>query len=77
VLPYSERLVNQLIDYNPSNAAVGSNQTAPISELIRVTHPTTIELQAQDINSIGHAAIAQIASDDSGYTTLRYVRVSP
>ena len=73
----SERIVNQLIDYNSSTAAIGSNQTAPISELITVTRPTTIQLQAEDVSGVGTTAIAQIASDDSGYTTLRYLRVTP
>jgi hypothetical protein len=73
----SERIVNQLTDYNSATAAIGGNQTAPISELVTVTRPTTIQLQAQDVNGIGTAAIAQVASDDSGYTSLRYVRVVP
>jgi hypothetical protein len=74
---YSERIVYQVIDYNPSSEPAGGNATAPVSELITVTRPTTIRLQAQDNNSEGRATIAQVYSDDSGYTTLRYVQVSP
>lgn len=75
-VPGSERNVYQIVDYNPASQPVGGNQTAPDSELITVTRPTTIQLQAEDVNAIGTAAVAQIGSDDSGYTTLRYVRVS-
>jgi hypothetical protein len=75
-VPDSERTVYQVINDNPASEPVGGNQTAPVSELISVTRPTTIQLQAQDVNGAGTASIAQVASDDSGYTTLRYVRVS-
>ena len=75
-VPDSERNVYQIVDANLASQPVGGNQTAPDSELITVTGPTTIQLQAEDVNAIGTAAIAQVASDDSGYTTLRYVRVS-
>lgn len=75
-VPDSERTVYQVINDNPASEPVGGNQTAPVSELISVTGPTTIQLQAEDVNGAGTAAIAQVASDDSGYTTLRYVRVS-
>jgi hypothetical protein len=68
---HSERLVYQLINIT------GGNQTAPISELITVNRPTTIQLQAQDINATGTASIAQIYSDYHGYTTLRFVRIGP
>jgi hypothetical protein len=75
-LPGSERLVYQIIDGNSSGApAAGGNQTAPISELIEVDRPETIQLQAEDSNSVGAADIAQIYSDSYGYTTLRYVWV--
>jgi len=76
-VPESERLVYQIINLNRGNAQAGGNQTAPISELIRVTKPTTIRLQAQDNNAAGAATIAQVYSDGVGYTALRYVRVSP
>jgi hypothetical protein len=76
-VPQSERLVYQIIDDNPGDAPAGGNQTAPISELITVTGPTTIMLQAADINATGAAGIAQIYSDGVGYTTLRYERVGP
>jgi hypothetical protein len=73
-LPLSERLVYQIIDTNPSNTTAGGNATAPISELITVTGPTTIRLQALDTNAAGIATIAQIYSDGNGYTSLRFVR---
>jgi hypothetical protein len=74
-VPQSERLVYQIIDLNPGTALAGGNQTAPISELIKVTGRTTIRLQAEDNNAVGAASIAQVYSDGSGYTTLRYERV--
>ncbi|MDX6417780.1 MAG: hypothetical protein QOG28_2400 [Trebonia sp.] len=75
-VPDSQRTVYQVLNDNTASEPVGGNQTAPVSELITVTRPTTIQLQAQEVNGTGTAAIAQVASDDSGYTTLRYVRVS-
>ncbi|MFJ9564531.1 hypothetical protein ACIRQQ_31405 [Streptomyces fuscichromogenes] len=74
-VPQSERLVYQIIDLNAGSATAGGNQTAPISELIRVGGPTTIRLQARRIDAVGAASIAQIYSDNSGYTSLRYERV--
>lgn len=68
---YSNRLIYQIIN------TAGGNATAPISELIQVAGPTTIQLQAQDNNATGAASIAQIYSDGFGYTTLRFVRVGP
>jgi hypothetical protein len=76
-VPYSDRVVYQLIDLNTESSAIGGNQTAPISELVRVDRPTTIDLQAENVSGIGTTAIAQVASDANGYTTLRYVRVLP
>ena len=76
-VPQSERLVYQIIDGNAGDAQAGGNATAPISELIRVTGPTTIGLQATDTNAVGAASIAQIYSDGYGYTSLRYDRVGP
>jgi hypothetical protein len=76
-VPESERLVYQIIDQNPGNAQAGGNQTAPISELIRVSGPTTIRLQAQENNAVGTATVAQVYSDGVGYTALRYDRVGP
>jgi hypothetical protein len=73
----SERLVNQTIYYNAGTALAGGNETAPISELVSVSDPTTIRLQALEYNDVGTATIAQVASDNWGYTTLRYVKVSP
>ena len=75
-VPESERLVNQIIDLNQGDAGTGSNQTAPISELIKVNGPTTIRLQAQRIDAVGAASVAQVYSDGHGYTSLRYERVS-
>lgn len=74
-VPDSERLVNQIIDSNAGNAAAGGNQTAPISELVTVRQRTTIQLQAERIDAVGAATIAQVYSDASGRTALRYVRV--
>lgn len=74
-MPESERLVNQIIDTNAGDAESGSNQTAPVSELIRVKKPTTIRLQARRIDAAGAATISQIYSDAQGYTSLRYERV--
>jgi len=71
-VPQSERLVYQVIDSNAGTAAAGGNATAPISELITVTGPTTISLQATDTTTVGAASIAQIYSDGYGYTSLRY-----
>jgi hypothetical protein len=76
-VPGSERLVNQIIDFNPLNLVTGGNHTAPISELIRVTQSATIRLQAQLTNNNGAAGIAQVASDANGYTSLRYVWIGP
>ncbi|MFC9246233.1 hypothetical protein ACFT7S_20225 [Streptomyces sp. NPDC057136] len=74
-VPESRRLVNQIIDANAGDAEVGGNQTAPISELIRVKKPTTIRLQARRIDAVGTATIGRIYSDAYGYTSLRYERV--
>ncbi|MEU6662284.1 hypothetical protein [Streptomyces sp. NPDC046821] len=71
----SERLVYQIINLNAGEATAGGNQTAPISERISVTKPTTIRLQARRLDAVGAASIAQIYSDGFGYTSLRYERV--
>ncbi|MEU4804017.1 hypothetical protein [Actinosynnema sp. NPDC023587] len=76
-VPESERLVNQVIDHNVGNAGAGGNQTAPISEVVAVNGPTTIRLQARRVDAVGSASIAQIYSDSSGYTSLRFDRVAP
>lgn len=77
VVPQSERIVNQIIDHNVGDAITGSNQTAPISELIKVSGPTTIRVQARRIDAAGAASVAQIYSDGAGHTSLRYARLSP
>lgn len=74
-VPESERLVNQIIDVNAGNKETGGNQTAPISELVRVKKSTKIRLQARRIDATGAATISQIYSDASGYTSLRYERI--
>lgn len=76
-VPQSERLINQIIDLNPGAALVGGNATAPISEQIRVSGPTTISLQATHVDAVGAASIAQIYSDGAGYTSMRFDRVGP
>jgi len=76
-LPYSDRLVYQLFTDNTQTAPIGGNGTAPISELVRVDRPTTIQLQAEDVTTGGKATIAQVYSDGYGYSTLRYLRVLP
>ncbi|MFI9816397.1 hypothetical protein [Saccharothrix variisporea] len=76
-VPFSERIVNQIIDHNAGDAITGSNQTAPISELISVTGATTIRVQARRIDAVGAASVAQLYSDAAGYTSLRYERLSP
>lgn len=73
----SERVVYQLIDFSSDDGGAGGNQTAPISELVEVSGPTTIQLQALRRDAVGSASIAQIYSDSYGYTSLRYERVSP
>jgi hypothetical protein len=77
-LPQSERIVNQIIDLNPGTAQAGGNETAQINELIKVNGATTIRLQARRVDATGAASIAQIYSDGSGYTSLRYgLQVGP
>ena len=71
-VPDSERFVYQIVNSNAGDAPQGGNQTAPISEQIRVTKPTTIRLQALRTDSVGTATDAQIASDAFGRTSLRY-----
>lgn len=71
-VPESERLVYQIINRNPGGGEAGGNATAPISELITVTGPTRIRLQAQEDNTVGTAGTAQVFSDGVGYTALRY-----
>ena len=76
-VPDSERLVYQIIDGNAGTAQAGGNATAPIDELVTVTRPTTITVQAVRRDAVGAASIAQIYSDSSGYTSLRFTRVAP
>ncbi|MBY8880540.1 hypothetical protein [Actinacidiphila acidipaludis] len=71
-VPDSERLVYQVVDSNAGEAPQGGNQTAPITEQIRITRPTTIRLQALHTDSVGTATDAQVASDTFGRTALRY-----
>ena len=52
----------------------GGNGTAPISDLITVSRPTVIQLQAVRVDAVGTAVVAQIVSDGVGYTSLRFVR---
>ncbi|MDX2678128.1 hypothetical protein [Streptomyces soliscabiei] len=75
-VPQSERFIDQVQDENQGNAQVGHNVTAPITERVRVTRPTTIRLQAARAYR-GTAVVAQIRSDPSGYTAFRYEWVGP
>lgn len=74
-VPDSERFVYQVVNANQGDALQGGSQTAPISEQIRVTRPTTIRLQAQRSDPVGTATGAQIVSDTFGRTSLRFQRV--
>jgi hypothetical protein len=76
VVPNSLRLLDHLVDANAGNAPRGQRVTAPISELITVTGPTTIRLQAARVNQIGASTRAEILAV-GGFTSLRYARVSP
>ncbi|MBW8803358.1 MAG: hypothetical protein AUG49_21285 [Catenulispora sp. 13_1_20CM_3_70_7] len=77
VLSNSERLVDQIIDLNPGSRQAGDNTTAPISERITVSGPTTIRVQAKRVNAVGASSIASIYSDGNGVTSLRYEKVAP
>ncbi|MGW4420497.1 hypothetical protein [Streptosporangium sp. NPDC004631] len=77
VVPNSERILSQLIDYTAAGAgAIAKNTTSPISERITVTGPTTIRLQAQRVNAAGASTIAAIWSDGAGRTSFRFDRIS-
>ena len=75
VLPNSLRLLDHLVDNNTGNAALGQRTTAPISELITVTGPTTIRLQAARVNQLGVSTRAEILAE-GGFTSLRYAKVA-
>ncbi len=75
-VPESERLIYQVINLNRGGGEAAGNATAPIHELITVTGPTRIRLQALDNNAAGRASVAQIYSDNVGYTALRYLRLN-
>lgn len=77
VLPNSERLVTQIIDYNRGAASYGVNTTAPISERVRVSRPTTIRLEATRVNAAGATNAADILSDSVGRTSFRFERLVP
>ncbi|MFE9415730.1 hypothetical protein ACFYMX_08780 [Streptomyces griseofuscus] len=68
----SERLVYQSIGDTGTGQGSG-NGTAPISEVLSVNAPTTIWLQALQTEAFGAALVAQIYSDATGFTSLRYV----
>lgn len=76
VVPQSERLVYQIHDPNAGAGRTAGNQTAPISELIRVNGPTTIRLEAVQVVLVGTVDNAEIFSNRNGYTSLRYERLS-
>ncbi|MFI6729717.1 hypothetical protein [Streptomyces atratus] len=70
-VPDSERLVYQTIGDAGTGQGSG-NGTAPISEVIYTAAPTRIRLQAKLTNAAGAATVAQIYSDNQGFTSLRY-----
>ncbi|MDT9684275.1 hypothetical protein RND61_19735 [Streptomyces sp. TRM76323] len=72
-VPLSERLVTHM--NIPALGIVAKQSTAPISERITVTEETTIRLQVRRVNSVGETIRADIFSDGSGRTALRYQRV--
>jgi hypothetical protein len=77
-VPNSERLVYQIINLNPAGgAAMGGNQTVPISQVVTVVRPSDIELQGVLVVSPGSTApISQFWSDTNGYTTLRSLKLA-
>jgi hypothetical protein len=78
-VPRSERILNQVYDLTPAGAGpIGQNVTTPISELITVAGPTTIQLQARRINAPGASGStrAEIYSDGNGRTSFRYSRIA-
>ncbi|WP_214413110.1 hypothetical protein [Sphaerisporangium fuscum] len=76
-LPNSERILNQVYDNTLLAAgAVGGNVTAPISELVTVSGPTTIRLEVQRNDNTGVANAADVWTDANGRTSFRFDRVS-
>jgi hypothetical protein len=74
VVPQSERLITHM--NTPSlSGPIAKQSTAPISERITVTEETVIRLQVRRVNSVGQTYRADIFSDGSGRTSLRYQRV--
>ncbi|HEU5158667.1 MAG TPA: hypothetical protein VFU43_16840 [Streptosporangiaceae bacterium] len=76
VVPNSARIITQLADLSDAGAAA-LNTTAPISERISVGGPTTIRLQGVRFNASGATTVAEIRSDASGLTSLRFEQTGP
>ncbi|MGW7792419.1 hypothetical protein [Streptomyces tricolor] len=74
VVPQSERLVTHM-NNPPLSGTIARQSTAPISERITVTRETVIRLQVRRVDSVGQSYRADIFSDGSGRTSLRYQRV--
>jgi hypothetical protein len=71
LVPDSTRTINHLADSNTEIGQIGQRATAPISEEVTVTGPTTIRLQAARVNQSGASTYADILSG----TSLRFARV--
>lgn len=67
----SERLVVQLVDLN-SDEPISHNQTTPISELVRASRPTNIQLQAILVDGAGTPSTSAILSNYHGRTSIFY-----
>jgi hypothetical protein len=74
-VPESRRMVNHLASQTTSEDEIGRRTTAPISEDIVVSEPTTIRVQILWNNLEGAATIAEISTDKGGTSSLRFVRV--
>jgi hypothetical protein len=76
VVPKSERLIFQINGTRAGEERIGANQTAPISEVVRVSGRTDVFLQALRIDRAGPPDMARIYSDGHGWTSIRYALVS-
>ncbi|MGH3388205.1 MAG: hypothetical protein ACRDOO_04940 [Actinomadura sp.] len=75
-LPNSERILHQIADHTGQGAGqIGNNRTAPISERITVTGPTTIRLDVQRNDANGRSNAAAVWIDANGRTSFRFNRI--